>query len=349
MLDLKIEKETYGLFLITSNVCDYLVEKDSTTDKRQIDVLKDSLNIEIMEKRGCQDKIHKVIFEHINSWTLLGIHDLAILVKSNSKLDQAITIVGESLNHLKEQTIKCPEFIKDEKTSKIFQKLVNISQEDKKIKIFDFWCEPLIPLYINDSIRENNNCIILYYRLNTTESSYENLLALFKENCKNISDGEVIAIFNGFGIFDLIFFVKFEKYSKIPQIINEIRLGFDNYIYESSSLICAPFDQDKDEKQPFPFSIVIKINRCIENRSIWTDIEELAQCIGITRICIEKIDKPMTVTFKQGFFDIVFIGHGTLNQFSEFCRLLESLPFIIDTATMLNLEVNYDLESRSDL
>ena len=89
MLDIRIEKETYGLILITSNVCDYLIEEDDTTKKKIIDELKDIFDTEYKYKKN---------IEYVNSWALLGIHDLAILVKSKSKLYDAITDIGKLLN-----------------------------------------------------------------------------------------------------------------------------------------------------------------------------------------------------------------------------------------------------------
>jgi len=95
MKDIRIKKETYGLILITSNVCEYFIENNNETNKRLIDDLIDALNLESEKNITCGGKINDGKIEYINFWTVFGIHDLAILIKSNSKLDNAITSIGK--------------------------------------------------------------------------------------------------------------------------------------------------------------------------------------------------------------------------------------------------------------
>jgi len=249
-------------------------------------------------------------------------------------------------NDLSCRTVKPPVCLENlnKQTYEIFEKLTK-SQKEKKIEIFDFWCEPLIPLYVNEEkIRDsNNNCLILYFRLNTTKFNYDYLINKINKNLNISPEGEILAFFNGFGIFDLVFLINFESYLRIPFIIKKICSNLEDCLYESCSLICATAANEtnkmNNEKQEIPFSILMKTNLCTEEINKWKDIENLAKEIGITRIFIEKINRPMSVTYKQGLFDIVFIGHGTLNQFNNFCRLLESLPFIKDINTVLNLDI----------
>ena len=214
-------------------------------------------------------------------------------------------------------------------------------QKEKKIEFFDFWCEPLIPLYISNNIEKNDNVIIVYLRLNSSKFDYEELLSTLLTKCRKFSNYEVLAIFNGFGIFDLILIIKFDSYLLIPQIVNNIRSCFEDCLYDSCSLICAPYHIELDKDKKITFSIIIKITAWAEKTCVWSDIEYIAKEIGISRVCVEEINNNyMGVTYKQGFFDIIFIGHGTLQHFSDFCRILESFPFVIDTSTMLNLKID---------
>jgi len=321
---LRINSDTYGLFLITSNACDFLVENNKI-----IGELIDKINSENSKEN----------IEFINYWPLLGVHDLAILVKSKSKLDSSIINIGKSLNDITKNIIVPPKWInKNENIENIFKDLIRQSPEkEKNIVIFDFWCEPLISLYIDDQIQIDRNCIIIYLRLDTTKINYDKLLSSLIKNCEMLFKDDLLAIFNGFGIFDLVLFLRFDSYLFVEQKITNIRSCLNKYLFESCSLISAPHDEKNNKEQELPFSIIIKINPWAEQPNVWEKIETIAKEIGISQIVIEKINKSLNVTYKQGFFDIVFIGHGSPKQFSDFSRLLESFPFILDTSTMLHI------------
>lgn len=335
MLDIKIGSETYGLILISANVSDFLVEKDRATKKSISDELIDNF----LKEDGAGG-VKKENIEYINSWPLLGIHDLAILVKSSSKLDNAIIDIGKSLNAIKNRKIKRPMWMDgNNKICEIYNRLIDRHPEkDKTIEIFDFWCEPLIPLFISDKINDKkNNCLIAYLRLNTSTSDYADLLTLFDKKCIDFSGSEVLAMFNGFGAFDLVLFIKYETYSNISQLMYEMRSNLKIFLYESCSLLCCPTTNiiaGNDMKMPF--SILMKVSPWADDPIIWKDIVLIAKLIGISRVCIEGINSPMNLTYKQGSFTVVFIGHGDIVKFTKLHRLLESLPFIIDTSTILN-------------
>lgn len=335
MVDIKIRPETYGLILISANVSDFLVEKDSATKKSINDELMDNY----LQEYGAGGR-KKENIKYINSWPLLGIHDLAILVESSSKLDNAIIDIGKSLNNIKDRKVKRPMWVdENDKICEIYNRLIDQHPEkDKTIEIFDFWCEPLIPLFISDKISDkNNNCLIAYLRINTSTSNYADLLTLLEKKCIGFSGGEVLAMFNGFGIFDLVLFIKYESHSNISQLMYEIRSCFKSLLYESCSLLCCPtINISAKDDENMPFSILMKVNPWADNPIIWKDIGLIAKEIGISRVCIEGISTPMSLTYKQGSFSVVFIGYGDFAKFAKLHRLLESLPFIIDTSTMLN-------------
>jgi hypothetical protein len=133
--DLKISKNTYGLILISNN-CYKILEDDIPN--------------------GLKIKLKKIDF--INSWTLFGVHDTAILVQSSGRLDNAVSVIGDWIEDLNERETPIDDFIpallKDSgpliKSER--ERIIEFYQgnNDKIFKVFEYRVDPLIPIYLDE-------------------------------------------------------------------------------------------------------------------------------------------------------------------------------------------------------
>ena len=336
---MKIGKQTYGLLLISDNWNGRLRDADC------IDILK--------------EKLKDTSVDCVNSWTLFGVHDTAVLLRSEGRLDSAIDTMGGWVRDCtrkmdKEGVSSLPSNIKDYINK--YRRLSDIYKEVdyKKFKIFEYRLDPLIPIYIDDGIKSSNDVfLIMYIKFNPT--SVNNLL---NENGRNlgdlykpfIEDLDATSVFQGFGLFDVITITKGDTYKKVEDVRTKIRTKFDKPSISSTyslTSVSRPASRDANNLG-FPSLnsfMRLKIRPAKDDPEIWDNVRNLAKDLGLSRICIKETmpsnQSPPYTAYIPGFFDVeIGVQFTNIEDLINFWDALEHLYFVEDTATVISYDTN---------
>jgi len=335
---MKIGKNIYGLFLISNNCYSIL------HDEGYLGKLKSKL-----------DKI-----EYINSWMLFGIHDTAILVRSDSRLDPAVNAVGEWVAEFDKEKISIKEHIGSrlnlESSIKCKCKdvadLYGYKYPDKYFRIFEYWVDPLIPIYIDDEKIKSCDGVFLIAYIKFKPTSINTILndeksLNLQDIYKSFIDDNTAGIFHGFGLFDVIVIIKRDNYKDIRETMIELRKQDRPSISDTYFLISEPELLDDLGYPSLNCSMMIKIRPDAYNSEIWNGIKELAENIGLDGLCIRKVTDstmakcPPYTSFRPGFFDVAIdLRFKNIVDLHTFINILEYMPFVEDTATVISYDTN---------
>ena len=201
-----IGKSTYGLFLISNNCSSVLQEE------------------EYLER--FKSKLNQV--EYINSWSLFGIHDTAILVRSDTRLDDAVDAMCKLADTCNEEKKSIEDYIRTRLDAETLDKCNEIkkfykNEIGKSYKVFEYWLDPIIPIYINeDEIKANDEAFLIMY-IRFDPKSVNSMLngttigGNFRDLYEPLKSKNTVAIFHGFGLFDVVVITKASDYKKIRE------------------------------------------------------------------------------------------------------------------------------------
>lgn len=337
---MKIRKETYGLVLISDN-CYKILEDDIP--------------------RGLKNRLGKSSF--INFWTLFGVHDTAILVRSPDRLDEAVNAIGGWIAELNGKQIPVNEHVhsimQNDLDSSIKDKcktIVNIYKNnkiEKRFKIFEYRVDPLIPIYINNEKIESNDGVFLIMYIKFALSSVNKML---NEENRNIQDfytpfmnEDIAAIFQGFGLFDVIIIAKKRDYNEIREEIIKIRNTSVFPISETYSLFSENISLEDLGYESLNCSMLVKVRAGAESHEIWKGIKEIALAVGLDGLCIRKaahvkpelISCPPYTSFRAGCFDLAIdLRFEKIADLQNFINILDCMPFIEDTSTSISYDTD---------
>jgi hypothetical protein len=316
---------------------------------------------------------------YVNSWSLFGVHDTAILIESGGRLDDAVNKVGDRISKLNEENISIKEqickrlfsFVQDDLSVDHAEKIKENSQlrelehiaklykkrdnDNKTFKVFEYRVDPLIPLYVAEDIKLNDGIyLIMYMKYDLAllnESLKQNKSMQYNE--KNIKN-DIVGIFQGFGLFDMIIISRQKDFRDIKNKIIELRQSSLNIlpVSETYSLISEPHSLNKlGYKGGLNCSMLLKVKSGAEYYNIWCEIKKKAERIGLNGLCIRKTASldgdlkccPPYTSFRLGFFDLAIDLHfKKLEHLREFIDVLDYMPFIEDTSTSISYDAEFD-------
>lgn len=327
-----IEKSTYGLFLLSCNSnCFDIIDFDS---------LKNKLAVEKIDL--------------INCWSFLGIHDVGILVKSKSHLDPANSILGDYIHQInKNIKIERPDWSFGN-GSELWSYIYNILGDSlfrkpgiKKYQFFEYWCDPMIPIYIKDELTQPNdlNTVDAIHYLKFGVKSLKELHEVCEYYKKN---EQVKAIFIGFGLYELVVISKSKNYAEIGDLIHVIRDNSEKTVIASTNLIAS--SNKIHENRWVNASVLLKIfpgrgdNRIdIQDNRIWDGIKNIAERLGLRGVCIRDIheyDSPHTL-LRHGFFEVsVELSFDDIDKYFKLIDIFDYSYYIVDTSSSLNFDLS---------
>lgn len=341
---MKVGSDTYGLFLISDNWHERLYTKE------HIDKLKEEFD----NKKGVK---------YVNSWELFGVHDTAILVQSKEKLDLAVEVLSKwitdctrKLNSEKGDLDLLPSDIKA-----YIDKCVHLSnickeKDRKKFKIFEYRLDPLIPIYVNEEEIESNNGVFLIMYIKFNPKSVNDMLNGENHgNLKNLYEPferlGASAIFQGFGLFDVIVIAKSDNYAGVEDMRTDMRnmqIGASgrSCIANTSSLTSVSWNSGlgPDYKSLNSF-MKLKIRPKADEPGIWNDVRGLAEYLGLHRICVTGKNPPDQslpyTSYIPGFFDVeVDTQFKDIKDLIKFRNALEHLCFVEDVVTIISYDTS---------
>jgi len=336
---LAIRKDTYGLILISNN-CYSMLENDNLKN------LKDSLEEENQEEN----------VDFVNSWSLFGVHDTAILVRSSGRLDKAVNKIGGWVAGLNEGNISIKGHIYSGFDNSIKDQCADLAKLylkpdiNKVFKIYEYRVDPLIPIYVDEnSLRSNDGVFLVMYIKFDLSSVYE----MLKEENGSMEkfytpfmDKNIIAIFHGFSLFDLVIVAKCLDYCLIRKAIIEIRKKSKLIINETYSLISMNNELKDLGYTSLDCCMLVKVKAGAEDQTIWDGIKNLATKVKLEGLCIRKLTNPGEhagcppyISFRAGFFDLAIdLGFKDIRMLQNFIHILDSMPFIEDTSTSISFD-----------
>jgi hypothetical protein len=310
-----------------------------------------------------KNKLNKI--EYINSWSLFGIHDTAILVRSDTSLDQAVAAMRELADTCNKEGKKpIKGYVNARLDSVILDKCNEINkfyknEIGKSFKVFEYWLDPLIPIYLNDKIKANDGVfLIMYIRFDpksvnsvlNDSTSDGNLQYLYEP----LINENTAAIFHGFGLFDVVVITKGSDYKEIREIMVETRKKHKLVISNTHSLTSSPPSLRALGSKSLNCSILVKnrsvkMKQGVKESEIWKKIKELAEHIGLYGLCIRKLnatdikpqDCPPYTSYRPGFFDVAIdLQFKEITDLNKFIDILEYMPFVEDTATIISYDTD---------
>lgn len=338
---MKVGRDTYGLFLISNNchnIMDHIGEA-----RRLISELNN-------EKEG---------IEVINSWALVGVHDTAILVRADGQLDHAVNVVGKWVADCTSEKISFRDIIlskldlnpltkcKCECISNLFE-----GAHVKNFRIFEYSVDPLIPIYIDDgAVRGSDGVLLIEYIkfdplsinriLNEEDGTLKDIYGPFKE-----MDG-VVALFQGFGLFDVVIIAKLKTYKDVMRMriaVRKISKPAISNTYFLTSIATSSFGLGFESLN---CSMMVKVRPHADDPDIWNGIREIARDIGLKGLHIRRSTGPDTIgcplhtSFRPGFFDVAIdMRFEKIADLTNFISILEYMPFVEDIATVLAYDTN---------
>ena len=302
--------------------------------------------------------------DYINSWTLFGIHDTAILVRSDGRLDGAVGAVDNWVNACNSEKKPIEECLSKQLNPELLGECKDICKScnyksdnsfkiDNNFKIFKCWLDPLIPIYINEGLLKSDEGIflIMYVRfypgsvnskLNEPTSDV-NLQTVYE----SFKDDNTAAIFHGFGLFDVVIITKRDNYKEINEMMIEIPKKSKIPISNTHSLISLPSslrETGYEEENGLNCSMMLKVRIMpgVEESRIWNRLKKLAEKCNIRGLCIKKPKTtdahcPVYTSFRPGFFDVAIdFRFKEIKHLNDFIMIVEYMTFVEDTATVIS-------------
>ena len=343
---MQIGQNTYGLFLISTNCGSMLQEGGYLSE------LEDELN-----------KIDGM--KYINSWSLFGIHDTAILVRSDARLDTAVAAMCKLVDTCNEEKKSIKDCVSARLDDGILDQCNEINRSyknniGKSFKLFEYWLDPLIPIYVNeDKIKSNDGVfLIMYIKFDpkavnfilNDPASGGNLQDMYEP----LKTKNTAAIFHGFGLFDVVVITKGRDYKAIRETMIETRKKHELSISNTHSLTSSPLSSCDLCYKSLNCSILIK-NRSVEMKQgtkesdIWKNLKKIAEDLGLDGLCLRKatatgtkpIDCPPYISYRPGFFDVAIdLQFKEVTHLNKFIDVLEYMPFVEDTATIISYDTD---------
>jgi len=271
--------------------------------------------------------------EIIAHWKLFGIHDAMILIKGNKPKSNLTNFMKYCRSFVdKEYETPCVE---GEKDIPDFLKFPH-----KKIRIMEFWCDPLIPFKVElEELKKSNPFLISFIRLkNFNGDKLHEIGEMFdQENFSN----DVVGLFQGYGLYDLIAIIKCKNYKDVQMKLNTLRamkLNNTSNINTSLFLDTASIITLSEQNNEFlMFSALLKIKPAQDKPEYWNEIKSIIEKT-IIKNGIKKFKCKLVISHRQGFFDIIITVRGHYQNYMTFVELLETFPFIEDVATILRFD-----------
>lgn len=342
---MQIGKSTYGMFLISDN-CHSMFREGGY--------------LEELRSKLDAGELHGI--DYVNSWTLFGIHDTAILVRSDGRLDNAVGAVDDWVDECNSEEKSIEEYLSKRLKSELLSECKSICdscecESDNNFKIFKCWLDPLIPIYIDEeSIKSDGGVFLIMYvrfypeSVNSTlndSKSNENLQNLYEY----FKSDNTVAIFHGLGLFDVIIVSKRNNYKEIKETMIETPKKSKISISNTHSLISLPLSLSKtgyEEEKGLNCSMMLKVRMMpkVEESEVWDRLKKLAEKCKIHGLCIKesKITDaycPVYTSFRPGFFDVAIdFRFEKIEHLNDFIMVIEYMTFVEDTATIISYDTN---------
>lgn len=319
-MDLFLEKETYGILFFNANSFDILdcFIKDYADNYNHDDI------------------------EIIGSWKLFGIHDGMILIKAKNTSDGLTNFMGYCRDFA-DKKFELPSSIKTEDDNCQISELLNGNSSSKKyIEIIEFWVDPLIPFRVNTEELENSNFPFLISFLRIKDFNINKLIKLSESfDAKGLSKN-IVGLFQGYGLYDIIAIIKCETYNDIQNKLNMLRsINNDEdhtLFFDTASIITIVDEISNDSENELTFSALLKIIPSNDTPTIWEEIRDTVEKI-IYKSKVENINCKLLVSHRQGFFDMIITVETDYNNYINLINILNRLPFIEDVATIIRYNI----------
>jgi hypothetical protein len=286
-------------------------------------------------------------------------------VRSDSRLDDAVAVMCKLADTCNEEKKPIKDYVSARLDDATLDKCKEINkfyenEMGKSFKVFEYWLDPLIPIYVDkDEIESNDGAfLIMYIRFDPKSvnsilngiTSGGNLQDLYEP----LKNENTVAIFHGFGLFDVIVITKASDYKEIRETMVETRKKHKLVISNTHSLTSAPSSLRDLGYKSLNCSILVK-NRSvkmepgIKESEIWKKIKELAEYLGLDGLCIKKLsttdikplDCPPYASYRPGFFDVAIdLRFKSIMDLNKFIDILEYMPFVEDTATIISYDTD---------
>lgn len=329
-MDLKLDKETYGLFFYNTN--NILV-----------------LNY-ILDKYKQKDEFNDV--EIVGTWKLFGIHDILILIKAKGATSNLTNFIKYSYSVCKNMDIEINSICSTnddvlinkiapdiKKNSEVYKYLSNST------KIIEYWCDPVIPLLIDGKKLANisNNDIYLIMFVKIKKFNVNKLLKINEILMEKKDDiyNDIVGIFQGYGLYDLIFIIKCQNYFDAHDKINILRrINYLKSSIEESLIVLdtASIITVSEKSHDFlRFSALLKINPVSEKHIKINKLKERIEK-KILKSNLEKEKSRLIISDRQGFFDLIITVCGNVDDYMTFIEEISHLPFIEDIASIIRYD-----------
>jgi len=334
---MEIGKQTYGLLLISDNWNRRL------RDAGCINALKSKLEHPDID------------IKYVNSWPLFGVHDTAVLVRSEGRLDPAVDTVGDWVQDcttkINNENVKpLPSDIAGHVSKYNYLSDIYKDVRRKKFKIFEYRIDPLIPIHIDAEIESGNGVFLIMY-IKFNPESVNNLLNGKKGG--NLGDLYkpfigigATSVFHGFGLFDIVVITKRDTYEEIEDVRTNIRIKFNKpSISDTYSLTSVSQDVNNLGFPCLNSFMRLKIRPTEDDPKIWGEVRDLAKDLGLSRICVREAElsrqSPTYTSYIPGFFDVeVDVQFTNIEDLINFWDALEHMYFVEDTATVISYDTN---------
>jgi hypothetical protein len=300
--------------------------------------------------------------ECMNSWKLFGVHDTAILVRANGQLDPAVNAMGEWVADCTSEKIPFRDAIisKLKLNPLIRSKCKDVAkrfegthvEHVKNFRIFEYSVYPLIPIYVDDkAIQKSDGVLLVEYIkfdplsvnriLNEEDGTLEDVYGPFKKM------DDVVALFHGFGLFDVVIIAKLKTYKDVMRLriaVRNISKPAISNTYFLTSIATSSFELGYESLN---CSMMVKVRPRADDPGIWNGIREIARDLGLKGLHIRRSTGPDTIgcplhtSFRPGFFDVAIdMRFEKIADLTNFISILEYMPFVEDVATVLAYDTN---------
>lgn len=318
-MDLFLEKETYGILFFNANSFDIL-----------------DCFIEDYADNYKHDDI-----EIIGSWKLFGIHDGMILIKTKKSSEDLTNFMGYCRDFA-DKKFELPSINVEDDNCQILKLLNGNSSFKKNIEIIEFWVDPLIPFLVNAEELENSNCPFLISFLRIKDFNINKLIQLSELfDAKGFSKN-IVGLFQGYGLYDLIAIIKCETYNDIQNKLNVLRSinnDEDHTLFlDTSSIITLADEISNDSENKLRFSALLKIKPSKDTPIIWEEIKDIVEK-RINESKVSNINCKLLVSHRQGFFDIIITVETDYHNYINLLDIFNRLPFVEDVATIIRYDI----------
>jgi len=210
----------------------------------------------------------------------------------------------------------------------------------KKIRVMEFWCDPLIPFKVEpEELKKPKPFLISFLRIKNF--NVNNLIKISEVFDSENFTNDIVGLFQGYGLYDLIAIIKCTNYKDVQMKLNTLRAmkldntsNIDTSLFLDTASIITLSEQNSDFLM---FSALLKIKPAQDKPEYWNEIKSIIEKTVIKN-GITKFKCKLVISHRQGFFDLIITVRGHHKNYLTLLRILNSFPFIEDIATILRFD-----------